>query len=105
MAVLGDFMVWVNNAWVNWVWEGNPGLIARMTFIFREDSTAASGLCLFELHSSALPEKAGDEEKTPREKVFDSSASGSQLFLVPQEAIKTGTPGREPNRSERLHCF
>merc|ERR1712118_230152 len=42
----------VNNAWVNWTWQGNPGLTARMTFIFRKSS---SGLCIVLLHSSKLP--------------------------------------------------
>merc|ERR1712232_143307 len=49
-----DADVWVNNAWVNWTWEGNPGLVARMTFVFRE---SPAGLCIFELHSSQLPER------------------------------------------------
>lgn len=49
-----DADVWVNNAWVNWTWEGNPGLVARMTFVMRRSS--AGGLCIFELHSSQLPE-------------------------------------------------
>eukprot|EP00929_Paragymnodinium_shiwhaense_P075319 TRINITY_DN384_c0_g2_i1.p1 TRINITY_DN384_c0_g2~~TRINITY_DN384_c0_g2_i1.p1 ORF type:complete len:357 (-),score=73.32 TRINITY_DN384_c0_g2_i1:199-1269(-) len=45
--------VFVNNAWVHWVWEGNPGLTARMTFIIR---STERGPCIFELHSSRLPE-------------------------------------------------
>jgi len=49
-----DADVWVNNAWVNWTWEGNPGLTARMTFLFRD---SPAGLCIFELHSSQLPER------------------------------------------------
>jgi ketosteroid isomerase-like protein len=44
--------VWVNNAWVNWVWTGNPDLTARMTFIVH---VAPTGACIFELHSSQLP--------------------------------------------------
>merc|ERR1712046_89552 len=42
----------INNAWVDWTWAGNPGLTARMTFIFRKTPT---GVCLFELHSSQEP--------------------------------------------------
>eukprot|EP00929_Paragymnodinium_shiwhaense_P059512 TRINITY_DN297_c0_g1_i3.p1 TRINITY_DN297_c0_g1~~TRINITY_DN297_c0_g1_i3.p1 ORF type:complete len:358 (+),score=73.86 TRINITY_DN297_c0_g1_i3:145-1218(+) len=45
--------IWVNNAFVNWVWEGNPGLVARMTFIIR---SGPQGACIFELHSSQLPD-------------------------------------------------
>merc|ERR1712232_719197 len=45
--------VWINNAWVNWEWSGNPGLTARMTFIVRAEYP---GACIFELHSSQLPE-------------------------------------------------
>jgi len=51
----------VNNAWVDWVWKGNPGLTARMTFIFRKTE---SGVCIFELHSSQLPSVA-DEPVEP----------------------------------------
>jgi len=42
--------VFINTAFVTWMWDGldNP-IIARMTFVFKDK-------CLFQLHSSALPE-------------------------------------------------
>jgi len=42
--------VWTNTAFITWKWKGlkNP-IIARMTFIFRENK-------IVQLHSSALPE-------------------------------------------------
>ena len=42
--------VYLNTAFVTWMWDGlEKPIIARMTFIFR-------GKCIFQLHSSALPE-------------------------------------------------
>ena len=42
--------VYTNTAFITWNWDGlNEPIIARMTFIFR-------GNCIFQLHSSALPE-------------------------------------------------
>ena len=42
--------VYTNTAFITWNWDGlNEHIIARMTFIFR-------GNCIFQLHSSALPE-------------------------------------------------
>ena len=42
--------VYTNTAFITWNWDGlNESIIARMTFIFR-------GNCIFQLHSSALPE-------------------------------------------------
>ena len=42
--------VYVNSAFISWHWDGlkNP-IIARMTFIYRNK-------CIFQLHSSGLPE-------------------------------------------------
>ena len=42
--------VYINTAFITWSWKGlkNP-IVARMTFVFRGD-------CIFQLHSSALPE-------------------------------------------------
>lgn len=42
--------VFVNTAFITWTWDGldNP-ITARMTFVFRNK-------CIFQLHSSALPE-------------------------------------------------
>jgi hypothetical protein len=42
--------IYVNNAFITWNWDGlkNP-IIARMTFIYRNK-------CIFQLHSSGLPE-------------------------------------------------
>ncbi len=43
--------VYMNNAWVRWNWDGlDEPLIARMSFLFRDD-------CIFQLHSSSLPER------------------------------------------------
>jgi len=63
--------VWINNAWVNWTWVGNPGLTARMTFIFRE---TPEGSCIFELHSSALP--SSPEERRLRGSLSSMVAPG-----------------------------
>ena len=42
--------VYTNTAFITWNWDGlNEPIVARMTFIFR-------GNCIFQLHSSALPE-------------------------------------------------
>ena len=42
--------VYTNTAFITWNWDGlKEPIVARMTFIFR-------GNCIFQLHSSALPE-------------------------------------------------
>lgn len=43
--------VWVNNAFVTWMWDGleNP-ITARMTFVVKDN-------CIYELHSSELPKE------------------------------------------------
>lgn len=42
--------VYVNTAFIKWYWDGlKEPITARMTFIFRDN-------CIFQLHSSALPE-------------------------------------------------
>tara|TARA_R110002074_G_scaffold36548_2_gene99460 strand:+ start:1420 stop:1899 length:480 start_codon:yes stop_codon:yes gene_type:complete len=42
--------VYLNTAFITWMWEGlDEPIVARMTFVFR-------GSCIFQLHSSALPE-------------------------------------------------
>ena len=41
--------VFVNNAFITWKYDGADPIVARMTFIYRYG-------CLFELHSSALPD-------------------------------------------------
>jgi hypothetical protein len=42
--------VFINTAFITWFWSGlNEPVVARMTFVFREK-------CLFQLHSSVLPE-------------------------------------------------
>lgn len=49
-----DKNVYVNNAWITWNWKGlEKPIVARMTFIFKETEKK---WCLFELHSSALPD-------------------------------------------------
>ena len=43
--------VYVNNAFVEWTWDGlETPITARMSFFVKND-------CIFELHSSALPEE------------------------------------------------
>jgi len=42
--------VYLNTAFITWIWDGlEEPIIARMTFIFRDN-------CIFQLHSSSLPE-------------------------------------------------
>ena len=42
--------VYLNTAFITWSWDGlKEPIVARMTFIFRDN-------CIFQLHSSALPE-------------------------------------------------
>ena len=42
--------VYLNTAFISWIWDGlEEPIVARMTFIFRNN-------CIFQLHSSALPE-------------------------------------------------
>ena len=42
--------VFINTSFITWFWSGlNEPTVARMTFVFREK-------CLFQLHSSVLPE-------------------------------------------------
>ena len=42
--------VYLNTAFITWKWEGlGEPIIARMTFLFRDN-------CIFQLHSSALPD-------------------------------------------------
>ena len=49
--------VYVNNALITWMWKGlKDPVIARMTFIYRNR-------CLFELHSSKLPDLNKDLKK------------------------------------------
>jgi uncharacterized protein (TIGR02246 family) len=45
----------INNALVDWSWEGQDSVEARMTFVYRREQEATDW-CLFELHSSVLPE-------------------------------------------------
>ena len=41
--------VFINTAFITWMWDGlEKPIIARMTFVFRD-------LCIYQLHSSALP--------------------------------------------------
>jgi hypothetical protein len=49
--------VLVNTAFITWKWKGlDKPIVARMTFIFRNK-------CIFQLHSSALPELNADLKK------------------------------------------
>jgi hypothetical protein len=42
--------VYLNTAFITWKWQGlDEPIVARMTFIFRDN-------CIFQLHSSSLPE-------------------------------------------------
>jgi len=42
--------VYINTAFITWVWDSlDQPIVARMTFVFRDN-------CIFQLHSSALPE-------------------------------------------------
>ena len=42
--------VYINTAFITWSWQGiEEPIVARMSFIFREQ-------CIFQLHSSALPD-------------------------------------------------
>ena len=53
--------VYVNNANVKWMHGGlEAPLNARMTFIYRRDEGHANGWCIFELHSSSMPEMNTD---------------------------------------------
>jgi hypothetical protein len=46
--------VFLNTAFITWMWDGlDQPIIARMTFLFR-------GNCIFQLHSSALPDLNDD---------------------------------------------
>jgi len=45
----------INNAIVDWQWDGADPVTARMTFVYRREPKDDQW-CLFELHSSALPE-------------------------------------------------
>jgi hypothetical protein len=49
--------VYLNTAFITWHWKGlEKPIVARMTFIFRNK-------CIFQLHSSALPELNTDLKK------------------------------------------
>lgn len=53
--------VHVNTAFITWMWEGlEEPIVARMTFIFR-------GSCIYQLHSSALPDVNKDLLKISNE--------------------------------------
>jgi len=53
--------VHVNTAFITWMWEGlEEPIVARMTFIFR-------GSCIYQLHSSALPDVNEDLLKISNE--------------------------------------
>jgi hypothetical protein len=42
--------VYINTAFIKWLWDGiDEPITARMTFVFK-------GKCIFQLHSSALPD-------------------------------------------------
>jgi len=65
--------VWINQAWVNWTWQGNPGLTARMTFVFRVTPLPLGrfGVCIFQLHSSQLPESTEHDVLEPDQPMPD----------------------------------
>jgi hypothetical protein len=43
--------VWINNAFVTWMWDGlEKPITARMTFVVKDN-------CIYELHSSELPKE------------------------------------------------
>ena len=49
--------VYVNTAFITWTWKGlDKPIVARMSFIFRNN-------CIFQLHSSALPDLNDDLKK------------------------------------------
>ena len=49
--------VYLNTAFITWTWDGlEKPIIARMSFLF-------NGNCIFQLHSSALPELNKDLKK------------------------------------------
>lgn len=51
--------VYLNTAFITWTWDDlDEPIVARMTFIFR-------GNCIFQLHSSALPDLNESLKKTP----------------------------------------
>jgi len=51
--------VYLNTAFITWKWKGlDEPIVARMSFLFRDN-------CIFQLHSSALPEVNKDLRKTP----------------------------------------
>ena len=53
--------VYVNNANVKWFYDGlEEPLNARMTFIYRRDASHSNGWCIFELHSSSMPDMNAD---------------------------------------------
>jgi len=76
--------VWVNNAWVNWTWQGNPGITARMTFVFRHTPT---GVCIFELHSSQLPASPENDKRRLR----SLSQQPSVSMDLSMEDVRQGT--------------
>ena len=46
--------VYINTAFVTWKWNGlSEPIVARMTFVYRNN-------CIFQLHSSALPDLNDD---------------------------------------------
>eukprot|EP00929_Paragymnodinium_shiwhaense_P075318 TRINITY_DN384_c0_g1_i1.p1 TRINITY_DN384_c0_g1~~TRINITY_DN384_c0_g1_i1.p1 ORF type:complete len:370 (-),score=64.83 TRINITY_DN384_c0_g1_i1:447-1556(-) len=77
--------VWINNVWVNWTWDGNPGLTARMTFILRRAS-AKKGICIYELHSSQLPEKLEDPADFSSQQAGNGSDQDAAKILTGQAA-------------------
>ena len=55
VQVKGD--VFLNTAFITWKWDGlKEPIVARMSFLFRGD-------CIFQLHSSALPDLNEDLKK------------------------------------------
>jgi hypothetical protein len=62
--------VFVNNARVQWKYDSAPEpLVARMTFVYRhsDEYKENDGWCIFELHSSGLPElNAGLQAASPK---------------------------------------
>jgi hypothetical protein len=48
--------VYINSAFVTWGWDGlYQPITARMTFVFRKNMSG--NFCIFQLHSSALPDE------------------------------------------------
>merc|ERR1712070_1007686 len=81
--------VYMGNANVKWMHGGlEAPLNARMTFIYRRDEGHANGWCIFELHSSSMPEINTDLK----------AISGGEPYVSGNAAAIAGVEGNEIRR-------